>query len=546
MGVVMEHEWIVEVTDHTGAPLTAATVALVQSSALAGKQWPFAAVAATHVHDGGATYKAASPIVPVPGAWTLIVRVHGKSPVVQPLKMRATAKTEVATAPAPKLAATVRFSAEVKTVGAVRVRRTRFDVKMFPASELVFLSGTEFFQAGTRFRIFAENYRAGLRREKLVDDGVIGTLFSTDDRSHETHVPAMAGGWLKVGHRSFGPTAGITPGKKHTAVVGEDVSIVDMYKYLSSVGASEPGRVKEVGIFSHSFREGPILFNTGDNDSIRARESTDFDGRPKDFNSTNTRGWPNMKAAMAPGGSWHVWGCSAATHFKNLAVAAHRHRDAGDDAFFTVHSTMKHHDGGVSEIVAERTTRTRIRSRMDERFRSTSYMAAAAAHLGVPVFGAPPGVGSSFDQQRNLMFINVVAYADVFAYFKEQFGPEFTPTSGTYDRGYVDYHALGKRAVPARAAFSSEWYSLSRDFDFGTSTLTVEAGPYAEIDGTDVVLKVTAKSDFATMGLKGHQYELHSTKDEKLSLAIYVQEDRQAFNVGRDAKGKFTVLGTKR
>lgn len=541
----MDHEWIVEVTDDKGAAITGATVALVETSTLAGQDWPFTGAKTTHTHDGAGTYKAAPPIVPTAGAWTLVVRFTGKSPVVQPLKLTATSKTEFATAPAPRTAATVSFSSEVKTVGKDKVRRTRFVIKMFPSSELVFLSGTEYFGAGTRFRIFAENYREGLRKEKLVDDGVIGTLLSSDDRSRETHVPAMAGGWLKVGHKEFGPTAGIKPGTAHAPVVGQDVSIIDLYKYVSSVGASEPGRVKEVGIFSHSWPGGPLIFNTSDNGAVPARLPDDFDGRTKDFNATNVAGWPNMKAAMAPGAGWHVWGCSATTHHKNLTVAAHQHKKDGDTKFFTVTTSVQHHGGATAQTMDERTNRARIRFSMDQRFRAASYMAAAVKHLGVPVFGAPPGVGSSFDQKKSIMFIDTTAYATLFAYFKDEFGPEFAPTSATYDRGYVDYKKVGGRPAATAAPFSSEWYTFTRDIDDAVTTLRIDTGKSVTMAGVAVTLRVTAKTGFATPGKSGHQYELHDGKDKTLSRAIFVQEDQQTFRVDLDAGGKFTVLGPK-
>ncbi|HEY0138553.1 MAG TPA: hypothetical protein VGB85_30930 [Nannocystis sp.] len=538
----MDHEWIVEVKDDKGAALTNATVALVETSALAGQDWPYTAAKATHAHDAGGTYKAAPPIVPVAGEWMLIVRVAGKSPVVQPLKMVVT-KTDVITTPSPRTAATVTFSSEVKTVATSKTRRARLGVKMFPSSELVFLSGTEYFNAGTRFRIFAENYREGLRREKLVDAGVIATLLSTDDRSRETHVPAMAGGWLKVGHKSFGPTSGIKPGTEHAPVVGQDVSIVDLYKYLSQVGASEPGRVKEVGIFSHSWPGGPLLFNTSDNSLTSARDIDDFDGRRKDFNATNVAGWPKMKAAMAPGGTWHVWGCSATTHHKNLTVAAHKHKKDGDTAFFTVTTSVQHHGGATASTMEERTNRARIRFDMDQRFRSLSYMAAAVSHLAIPVFGAPPGVGSSFDQKRSIMFIDTASYANLFAYFKDVFGPEFTPTSSTYDRGYVDYQKVGGRPAPPAPGFSSEAYIFNKDFDNKKTTLSVDSKKTVTMAGTAITLKVIPKTGFATPGKSGHQFELHDTADKTRSRAIYVQDDKQTFNVKLDGAGKFTVLG---
>lgn len=553
----MDHDWIVEVEDEKGtAVTTGATVALVPASTLVGKEWPFASVAATHTHKSGGVYEASAPIVFAAGDWMLIVRLAKKSPVVQPVKMRAKSKTEMQTLPSPKTAATLAFSSELKTIGKAKLRRSRFKVTMYPSSEVVFISGTEYFGAGTHFRVFAENHGIALRREKKIDDGVIVTLFSADDRTRDTLVLAVGGGLLKVAGKSFGPTSGITPGKKHDPVAGLDVSVTDPYKYLSAVGASEPGRVLEVGFFSHSFPGGPILFNIGDSPSNPARLSTDYDARRKDFNSTNTVGWPKMKAAMAADGNWHVWGCSATTHHKNAAAKAQEHKKEGDDFYFTVETTAQHHDGSPAQCVEERTTRKRVRAQMDERFRSTTYMAAAAKYLGVAVYGAPPGVGSSFADpakkipghpEMNVMFIDRATYSNVYVFFKDEFGPEFAPTNTPFDKGYVDYKRIATRAIPAAAAFSSQYYYFSRDYakapKIGRTRLQFANSQRIEIDGTKTKLKITAKSGFAAPGKQGHLYEVHETADATKSQAAYVQEDGKVFEVTKDSAGKFTVLG---
>jgi hypothetical protein len=463
----MDQEWIVEVKDDAKAAVTTATVALLQTGTVAGEDFPFSSAAATHAHKADGVYEASSAIAPVAGDWLLIVRVTGKSPVVQPLKMSPRPKGDMATLPSPRPAATVAFTSEVRTVGKTTVRRTRFKVTVFPSSEIVFISGTDYFNSHTKFRIFAENYRNGLRVEKKVDNGVIATLFSMDDRARETHVPAAGSGFVKVATKSFGPTTGITPGTEHPPVAGSDISVTDMYKHLSAVGAAEPGRVKEVGFFSHSFPGGPVLFNTGDNRAVPARLSGDFDARMKDFNATNVAGWPSLKAAMAGGSSWHVWGCSATTHHLRLTAGAQEHKSNGDLFFFTVDTVVKDHHHGPErtvQTVQERTTRAKVRFEMDRRFRSQTYLAAAASFLGIPVFGAPPGVGSSFDQKRNLMFIDTKEYGVSFAYFKDQFGPEFAPTDSSFDRGYVDYNKLATRAAQSAPAFSSEYFVFQRDF----------------------------------------------------------------------------------
>lgn len=543
----MDHEWLVEVKDDAGAAILTARVALVRSSALAALDWPFTAIAPTHVHKGGGLYETPAPMAPAEGDWTLIVHQTGRSPVVQPLKMKAKSKTETLTTPSPKTAATIAFSSELKTVGTSTVRRTRFSVTMYPSSEVVFISGTEYFNAGTRFRIFAESYREGLRLEKKVDAGVIATLFSTDDRSRETHVPAMGGGWLKVATHSFGDARAVTPGRKHAPVIGADVSVVHLYEYLSEVGATEPGRVKNVGFFSHSWPGGPLLYNTGDLSPDAARDPNDFDARMKDFHATNVANWPNLKAAMAPGGSWHVWGCSATTHFKRLTSAAHQQKlkKTGEHQHFTVNTSLTAHGTStVYRTIEERTTLARIRADMDLGFRSTSYMAAAARFLGIDVFGPPPGVGASFKPKPALMYIDTKTYGSLYSYFKAEFGPEFVPTSSTYDTGYVNYSALAGRAAAAPAPFSSEYYKLDKDLNASTTSLLFANNRKLPMAGAkEIRLKVTAKPGFATAGKSGHLYELTNTDDATLSRAVFVQEDATIFRVDKDAAGRFTVPG---
>lgn len=555
----MEHEWIVTVKDEAGAAVTNAAVALVPASAIAGLDFPFSSVASTHQHKGGGTYETppSKPIVPVAGPWVLIVRKKGKSPVVQPLKMTAKSKVEMLTTPAPRTAATIAFRSEVKIVDASKVRRTGFAVTLFKSAERVFLSGTDYFEGKTRFRIFAENHAIGLRREKVPDNGTIITLFSCDDRARDTLVYSTSGALLKVASKSFGPTAGMVFGPKRVREVGIDISVVTLYQYLSSVGASDPGRVKEVGFFAHSFPGGPILFDTGDDDSVPGRLPDDFDGRRKDFNATNSAGWPKMKAAMAADGRWQVWGCSATVHNKNLAAAAHRHKKDGDDALFTVQTTSKHHDGRTSQKIEERTTRAGVRRNMDRQIRGSTYMSAAATFLGISVFGAPPGVGASFAQASlkgspdlNIMFINVGETPDVYAYFKEDFAPDFVPTNTPYDKGYVDYRPLASRPPAPLPPFSSERYRFVINFADALSTppsppqtsIAFAAGNPVIIASDKVTLRITAKTGFLTPNKTGHLYELICT-DDSLSRAAFVQEDQRAVHVLRGSSGQFTVIG---
>jgi hypothetical protein len=187
---------------------------------------------------------------------------------------------------------------------------------------------------------------------------------------------------------------------------------------------------------------------------------------------------------------------------------------------------------------------------MDARFRTESYMAAAATLLGIPVFGAPPGVGSSFDQKRNLMFIDTKEYGVAFAYFRDQFGPEFVPTDESVDKGYVDYKKLAARPAAAEPPFSSEYFDFERDFrrtatsPTGQTTIGFADGRTFLVANTpNVTLTVSAKTSFASPGKSGHLYEVTDTTDASKSKALYLQEDRQLFSVNRDSAGRFTVVG---
>ncbi|SEU32209.1 carboxypeptidase-like regulatory domain-containing protein [Stigmatella erecta] len=542
----MDHEWVVTVVDSAGAAVSGAQVALVPSSALTALEWPFASIAATHTHQADGRYEALAPLTPTEGKWTLLVRAPGKSPVVQPLLLKAKTKTEFVTSPSPRTAATLAFASEIKTSGTTEgIRCTRFNVTLYPSAEFVFITGTEYEGKGTSFRIFAQNYRDGLRKEKTLDAGTAVTLFSTDSRSRETCVPAVGGEWLEVGVFRFGDATGIKAGSKHSPVPGSDVSVVHLYQYLSDIGAADPGRVKEVGIFSHSWPGGPILFNTADTSTGPARDPDDFDAREKDFDPVNRVNWPHLKDAMSPTGSWHVWGCSATTHYMNLVREAYKHKAAGEDQHFLVNTTYMNHrvPPEKTRTIAERTTRQRVRAFMDTRFRSNTYMAAAASYLGLDVFGAPPGVGSNFGVT---MYIDTKTYASVYAYFTQEFKPEFAPTHSTYDKGYVNYRLLATRAAPVAAPFSSEYYRFEQEFTpgGGKSTLLFANNRRVTLAGaTGISFKVTPKKGFATAGKAGHLYELHDASDSKKSRAVYVQEDARTFLVDKDSLGKFTVLG---
>jgi hypothetical protein len=111
-----------------------------------------------------------------------------------------------------------------------------------------------------------------------------------------------------------------------------------------------------------------------------------------------------------------------------------------------------------------------------------------------------------------------------------------------------DYKKIAKRAVPTVPAFATEYYYFSRDYadapQVGETTLIFANSRRLTLAGTNTKLKVSAKIGFATAGKQGHLYEVHDTADATKSRAIFLQEDKQMFEVTRDSAGKFTVLGS--
>jgi hypothetical protein len=555
----MDHEWIVEVRDDSGTPISTATkVALAPYQAI--WDWPFetGSPAATHAHTGAGTYEATAPITPSAGCWLLVVLVDGKSPVTQFVEMKPGAPDEMVTAPTdfyskPRTATAIAFSSEVKTVGAARVRRTRFVVTVFPSAEIVLLSGDEFESQGTQFRIFAENWAKSRHAQKKIDDGAIVTIFSCDDRARDRMVFAKDGGLSQVDSFAFGSTAGIVPGRDHPPVppvdASPDVSIVTLYKYLDAVGKADPGRVKEVHIFTHSWIGGPILFNTTEDPAVRPmprRDPNDFDARSKDFNTTNMTGWPDVSKALARNGRWHIWGCSATAEIHDLTAAAFRHKKDGDAAFFTVTTRVFNNAHTVvKKEIEQRTNRQRVRAYMDRQFRADSYLAVAAASVGVAVLGPPPGVGSSFGSDafgRERMFVDMTANAAQFGFFKDEFKPEFEPTDDGVDTGYVDYGRVASRPPVPSVPFSSEFYYFERTLPANNLLVFANSRGVA-MTGAHVTVEQASKPGFATPGMSGHLYVLRDARDPSKSQAFFVQEDEKTFRVDRDAAGHFTVLG---
>lgn len=563
----MTHQFPVTVLDDKGAAIAGAQVCLVKRSALGSARFPYPAIAATHDDKGAGRYEPKAEIVPTAEAWILLVRLAGKSPVAQPLKVTARAAGGFDVLPSPVTAATVTFTTTTRTVGASKVQETAFAITMHPAAELVYLGGLDYNardpSKGWLFHEYGFGRAQVLWRKKQIHPGTIVTVFSTAKITVTTRVKAQGDWrkWLDIDVFKLGDlSTRVLPAadKLYEPVVGLDIHITDFYKYLDGVGTREPHSVREVGIFSHSFPGGPILYDTGEDDAHRvaaARQASDFDARAKDFNATNFAGYPRMADALAPDCRFNVWGCSATRLFKFRTVKALQQVRAGrpEDEFFVVSVDIRDHDSKLIQLVEERTSELRHRHDMDLRFRKGTYIAAAAAKLGVSCRSACPGCSSDPkpDDGIEMLGVDLATYGEVYAYFRAKFSPDFDFTNERWDHGYIDYHALQARAPVAQPPFSSEYYGLTQDFRLAQASapnaFTLQFANRKTITDANVNLKLASKAvkDFGGVaGTHGHLYTL-TDSDPAKSRAVYVQSDGKLFTVTRDAKHAFTVLGAE-
>lgn len=96
------------------------------------------------------------------------------------------------------------------------------------------------------------------------------------------------------------------------------LSITDAYRYVSSLGATEPGTVREFSVMGHGWYGGPVLVNSFERSEFAVggsrypeRDPRDKDGRTKDFTRENMSDtdWNNFQNAFASDGYCWVWGC---------------------------------------------------------------------------------------------------------------------------------------------------------------------------------------------------------------------------------------------
>jgi hypothetical protein len=552
----MKQEWIVQVRDAAGAPISGANVALFTFDPKTHTNFPFADVPPTHAHSAAGSYEAKAAIAGADGSWRLVVRAEGKSPVVQPLVLKKRPSGEFDTAPDGGLALTVVPHLERLTVkGTIMLVRIVFQVTMYDASEMVSIAGIDYeadvenphthqYPSGTDFDLFAEGRRETLWRAGRLNPGTVITHLSCRRVSHSTFVRARGGKWLRVFHAILDEgRANVRAKRPNAPAAPGDVSITNLYIYLSGVAGRNRFSVREVSIFSHSYPGGPILYNSDDRtgNSQGARDPADFDARDKDFLATNTGRWPDLANAIDAAGRWHIWGCRATAHMQSVAheslvrLGAKTQRED----FFLVQTDYKpSHHPGVEERIDENLTLSIAKSKFESELLS-GFPLAVVSFLDIDVWAAAPGVGASFVKRGGLYAMQVEDNPNVKRYLRREFSHNYVENGD----GYMNYRKMVSIEVSPRPKFSSTYYLLLRARRQERQKTRLKFWNDKHLDLVKFAIGHASRRvvGLANQGVGGVLHVLQESSS--VSHAAYVQDDGAVFLMLKDVNGHFAVRG---
>jgi hypothetical protein len=553
----VKQEWIVQVRDASGAAIGDAKVALFAFDPKKHTHFPFVDVPPTHGHSAAGSYEEKGAIAAAEGSWRLVVRAEGKSPVVQPLALKKLPSGEFAASPDGGLALTVVPHLERLTVkGTIVLVRNIFQVTMYDASEIVFIAGIDYevdtenphtheYPSGTDFDLFAQGRRETLWGAGLVNPGTLITHLSCRRVSHSTFVRARGGNWLRVFHSILDEARANVRAKQPNAKPAPgDVSIANLYTYLDSVAKRNRFSVREVGIFSHSYPGGPILYNTEDTTRAPsgARDPADFDARPKDFLPSNTGSWPDLANAIEASARWHIWGCRATVHMQSIAreSLARLRAKAPRDGFFLVQTTYKpSHHPEVEQRIDESLNLTIAKWTFEHELLG-GYPAAVVSFFDIDVWGAAPGAGASFVKRGDIYAMKVEDNPSVKGYLRREFKDNYVENTD----GYLNYRKMTSLRASPRPGFSSTYYRLfrSRRPRIERTVLEPWNGKNLSIMGFDFTHSSRRVQSLVTPGLGGVLHILEEAGTAR-SFAAYFQDDGAVFRVFKGAADRFTIPG---
>ncbi len=333
-------------------------------------------------------------------------------------------------------------------------------------------------------------------RTNGMNPGTVYSLFWCHDRTKTTMLKSQAGGssqWIVVDTFERQPIPDLEEERqyfnnpKRAALNGPatdpdsdsrletfEWSALDVYKYVDAVAVRSPNSILEMGFFGHGWIAGPLVWSTMDAvDSFTKRWKggqvtdivgntalvrADVNGRQKDWFRDAREDYPNILDAFHEKASFRCWGCNHMTITLSEGRAGFDKLEAGlaDDEMFRfptkVEFTNSNGDTFPVPLGRESASIRHLAKNLEFYFKSVrnercieqgdargvvAYCGAAAGFLGIPTFGAPPGSGSSYSNNRN-MVVEAFTAEKCIKFMKARYGKAYQES----DEGYVDYRLV--------------------------------------------------------------------------------------------------------
>jgi hypothetical protein len=188
-----------------------------------------------------------------------------------------------------------------------------------------------------------------------------------------------------------------------------------IYNLITDIGTNNPGQLKEAGIFSHAYYDGPILVNTYDSSFTQYATYLAADPNYADIDcrKTDAAGLDaaKFKAAFASDGVFKVWGCNANSllnYFVKKVISSPLYKSDGTTADATELTINDATFGGV-KVSAEysafitsvnnttgkiKITMGNVKKALASKYLNT-YAAKMAETLDITVQSALPGTYAS-------------------------------------------------------------------------------------------------------------------------------------------------------
>ncbi|MBN2196048.1 MAG: hypothetical protein JW751_24745 [Polyangiaceae bacterium] len=404
---------------------------------------------------GNGRFAMGTPLGPQGTLYILVVNCEGHSPVFQRLRVGPAETPQYAGRSDQGADANLRsWLVEVKAAGTA-VNTWTIHVSLARQSEVVMIAGND--ESAAAYTTIAMARRWDLAAIDRIDRGTPVTIYSC-----EPGRPAYHATWVRAA------TKAVVWMRTHFAAHA-NMSFTVLYHHLNETGGrtGKNHRVREVSIFTHAWRVGPILVNTGEGTFRRQvpRHPADRDARTKDFSEPNRAHWPHIVDALADGCTWHIWGCAEYSRITRLAASVNvEHNRRNHLEMYLVNPPQA---PGVPGDFEEWTSISDIRRLIGQELTDACYAARCAQFFGgvagLRVIAPAPGswtqpTGSRFEVAPD------VAYQVIRTYLAREYPANLQVTTGIDGDRYINYAAFrGIPLNPARTSSAAHYYHHTFD-----------------------------------------------------------------------------------